>query len=206
LPTTTIFTVILGPLTNCGGVAAGSGVEITVIDGAAVVGIEAGCVAVTMITSGIVEVVVVGGVVVGGDAVVLVAITGEVINLVVVAATSAGVVVVVAFGEATPIRDAVITIGDLTYFPTTDFAGVVVGVFMYFPATDFAGAATVAFGFAFAQATPPNSAGTTTIATAAAMSRRDLYLLALDSRASFSIVIALVTGAPLATAFRGVST
>jgi hypothetical protein len=189
-------------------------VEITTAGGADVVAIEASCVAVTMITSGIVEVVVAGGVIVGGADVVLVAITGEVVNVVVVAATSAVVVVVVvvvavvAVGEATPTRDAVRTIGDLTYFPNTDLTSVVVGVFMYFPATDFAGAATVALalGLAFAPAASPNSPDTTTIATAAAMSRRDLCHLALDSRASFSIVIALVTGAALATAFRGVST
>jgi hypothetical protein len=193
-------------------------VEITTAGGADVVAIEASCVAVTMITSGIVEVVVAGGVILGGTDVVLVAITGEVVNVVVVAATSAVVVVVVVVfavvvvGEATPTRDAVRTIGDLTYFPTTDLTSVVVGVFMYFPATDFAGGATVAlvfgiaFGLAFAPAAPPNSPDTTTIATAAAMSRRELCHLALDSRASFSIVIALVTGAALATAFRGVST
>jgi hypothetical protein len=191
-----------------------AGVEITTAGGADVVAIEASCVAVTMITSGIVEVVVAGGVIVGGADVVLVAITGEVVNVVVVAATSAVVVVVavVAVGEATPTSDAVRTIGDLTYFPTTDLTSVVVGVFKYFPANDFAGAATVAlafglaFGLAFAPAASPNSPDTTTIATAAAMSRRELCHLALYSRASFSIVIALVTGAALATAFRGVST
>ncbi len=147
------------------------GVEITTMGGADVVAIEASCVAVTMITSGIVEVVVVGGVIVDVDDVVLTARIGSIVVVVVVVVTTAVVVVgaVVGVREALSTTEAGVTVDSLMYFPATDFASVVVGTFAYFPATDFGEAVTVAlaFGLAFAQDAPPNSAGTTTIATTA---------------------------------------